>query len=235
MNLLSLSKGSLAILLLLILNSCGQATYDNENPEKSLQAIVKKMNEDEKSKFSAAFQKVLFSELAIEANPLSALASLSDNPAKIKQYTACMNGKTAEDIIEMSKQIESATVIQKYEKAVDSQLSAPAHAFQPRMGEARKELEDFEQKMNQAASEIEREFDSASKELNWKLNKFEQNLQQAASKLQQEFDDDDVDSEEDEDIDRKIEQLERGVDRFEEAIDAAAIDELEREVEDNDY
>lgn len=230
MNLLSLFKGTLAVLPILILNSCDQATYDNEEPEKSLQAIVEKMNEDEKSKFSAAFQKVVFSELANEDNPLSALASLSDNPAKIKQYTACMNGKTAGDIIEMSKQIESAAVIQKYEKAVDTQLSPSTHAFQQRMEKHQKELETFEQKMKQAASDIERELDSAGKV----LNKFEQNLQQAASKLQQEFDDDDVDTEEDEDIEREIEHLERDVDRFEEAIDAA-IDELERDVEDDDY
>ncbi len=98
------------------------------------------------------------------------------------------------------------------------------------MREAQKELDDFERKMNQAASDLARELDSASKE----LNIFKQNLRQAASKLQLEFDNDDVDSEYDEDSDREIEQLERGVDNFEETLDAA-IEELEQDVEDIDY
>ncbi|MBR5889765.1 MAG: hypothetical protein IKY92_06970 [Akkermansia sp.] len=160
MKFLSFFKYSTTAFLILCLSACGPATYDSEKAEESLQAIVEDMNADEKKSFNQAFQKVMLNQLSHESNPLSALATLANNPEKVKEYTACMNGKSAEEIIAMANRIESSA---KQQNAAVQSSTAKPKSFIEWAEQTEKDMANFEKKLDSAAAELKRELDTTLK------------------------------------------------------------------------
>lgn len=230
MKFLSFFKYSTTAFLILCLSACGPATYDSEKAEESLQAIVEDMNADEKKSFNQAFQKVMLNQLSQESNPLSALATLANNPEKVKEYTACMNGKSAEEIIAMANRIESSA---KQQNAAVQSSTAKPKSFIEWAEQTEKDMANFEKKLDSAAAELKRELDNAEAAFNKELSNFEKKLDKAAAELERELDtdDEDSDSEIDKEIDRAFEKAERELDRIEKEMDEA-LDELDEDSDD---
>ena len=230
MKFLSFFKYSTTAFLILCLSGCGPATYDSEKAEESLQAIVEDMNADEKKSFNQAFQKVMLNQLSHESNPLSALATLANNPEKVKEYTACMNGKSAEEIIAMADMIESSA---KQQKAAAKSSTTEPESFIEWAKQTEKDLDNFEKKLDSAAAELKRELDNAGAALNKELSNFEKKLDKAAAELERELDtdDEDADDEIDKEIDRAFEKAERELDRLEKEVDKA-LDEVDEDSDD---
>ena len=87
----------------LILTACGPATYDIDNPEESSAEMLKDLTQDEKVKFGIAVQKITFKRLKEENLSLMDLVKISKDPEKMKELLRCLDGKSVEEIIEMSK------------------------------------------------------------------------------------------------------------------------------------
>ncbi|MBR5185136.1 MAG: hypothetical protein IKW19_02445 [Akkermansia sp.] len=84
----------------LLLTACGPATYDIDNPEESL----KHLSQEEKIEFGIAVQKITMKRMEEENISLLGMLKLSKDPEKMKEFLrSAIDGKTIEEIIEMSK------------------------------------------------------------------------------------------------------------------------------------
>lgn len=178
-----LGRTLLACIALLILTACGAATYDYEKPEESLQSIMQDMSPDEKTTFYRAFQQVLMHELTNRNQPLLALASLAVNPSEARQYTMCMNGKTAEEIIEMATRFKDTS---KSQSGKELQVSANSYKFWAE--EVYKKNNNFENKTTHTLAELEHEIDTAKRNFDKNLQTFEKEVEQAAYELKHKLD-----------------------------------------------
>lgn len=93
----------LVTLTALLLTACGPATYDIDNPEESTAKMLKDLSQDEKEQFGKAVQKITFKRLKEENLSLMDLVKISKDPEKMKELLHCLDGKSVEEIIEMSK------------------------------------------------------------------------------------------------------------------------------------
>lgn len=84
----------------LLLSACGPATYDIDNPEESL----KHLSQEEKIEFGIAVQRITMKRMEEEKMSLMGMLKLSRDPEKMKEFLrSAIDGKTIEEIIEMSK------------------------------------------------------------------------------------------------------------------------------------
>lgn len=93
----------LVTLAALFLTACGPATYDIDNPEESYAEMLKDRSQDEKVRFNIAIQKITLKRLEEENMSLMGLVKISRNPEEMKELLRCLDGKSVEEIIEMSK------------------------------------------------------------------------------------------------------------------------------------
>lgn len=90
----------LATAAALLFSACGPATYDIDNPEESL----KHLSQEEKIEFGIAVQKITLKRIDEENLSLRDMLKLSKDPEKMKEFLrSTIDGKTIEEIIEMSK------------------------------------------------------------------------------------------------------------------------------------
>lgn len=90
----------LATAAALLFSACGPATYDIDNPEESL----KHLSQEEKIEFGIAVQRITMKRMEEENMSLMGMLKLSQDPEKMKDFLrSAIDGKTIEEIIEMSK------------------------------------------------------------------------------------------------------------------------------------
>lgn len=89
----------------LLLASCGPATYDSNNPEESSAKMLEECTPEQKQEFARAIQKITLDSIKKKNMSLMQLAQISQNPEKAKELLQCIDGKTVEEIIEMSKSL----------------------------------------------------------------------------------------------------------------------------------
>lgn len=87
----------------LLLTACGPATYDINNPEESTAKMLEDRTQDEKVQFGKALQKITLKQLQERNISLMEMIHLSKDPEKVQELLRCIDGKSFEEIIEMSK------------------------------------------------------------------------------------------------------------------------------------
>ena len=105
----TMNMKKLSVLLLattVLFSSCGQPTYDIDNPEESSAEMVKNLSAEEKVAFARAVQKITLHELNKKGLSLMEMARLAKNPEAAKELLRCLDGKSVDEIIELSKNLD---------------------------------------------------------------------------------------------------------------------------------
>lgn len=136
----------------LLFSSCGQKenTYDSNNPQASIEQMTKDMSAGDKVELQLAIQKIIMKEIGKSDKPFAAALQLAKNPEKAVEYTRCLDGMTAQEIIAMAGSgQELGKAINEMEKEIDKAAD-----------ELDKVFDDMEKDLDKAFDELERELDN---------------------------------------------------------------------------
>lgn len=136
----------------LLFSSCGQKenTYDSNNPQASIAKMTENMSAGDKVELQLAIQKIMMKEIGKSDKPFAAALQLAKNPEKAVEYTRCLDGLTAQEIIAMAGSgQELGKAINEMEKEIDKAAD-----------ELDKVFDDMEKDLDKAFDELERELDN---------------------------------------------------------------------------